>query len=357
MERTVNLYLQGMEFSEPQAHEDMVLFPVRSNLNPGPDYITMSEALELGILEVSEVSAGGSVPELRATNKGQQPILLLDGEELKGAMQNRVLNTTIMIAPGTTVIIPVSCVEAHRWHSHTLRMESSNHVMNYMSRLKKIEQVNRNLEADRSFFADQHEIWADIDLMARKLNVQSPTSAMSDIYEARAKDLEDYLKAFYLVPGQKGWLVFIGGKPVGLEFISREAAFGRLFQKLLKSYVLEAVSLKYDELKRTKRQKKNAGVEKQSQNKKITGSIPSLERAQAFLKEAASCQEKRYPSIGMGYSCCYLGNRIVGASLEVDSSIIHLVFFAMDDGKRNKNDQNENFPRLHLRRSYLFKME
>lgn len=216
----------------------MVLFPIRSRLNPGPDYMTISEALEQGTLEISEINARGSVPKLKATNQGLRPILLIDGEELKGAKQNRVLNTSIMIAPGTTSVIPVSCVKARRWDGSTLHMERSNHLMTHEIRHKKMEQVNLNLKANRSFRADQFQIWKDIELIACKLDSHSPTSAMSDIYEARAKDLDDYLKAFSLVPGQQGWLVFIGGKPVGLEFFSRESAFGRLFQKLLKSYVL-----------------------------------------------------------------------------------------------------------------------
>ena len=43
---------------------------------------------------ITEVSEGGSVPELRVVNKGDARILVLDGEELRGAKQNRVLNTT-----------------------------------------------------------------------------------------------------------------------------------------------------------------------------------------------------------------------------------------------------------------------
>jgi len=346
-----------MEFAEPQVHENMVLFAVRSKLNPGPDYIPLLEALEQGLLEVSEVSAGGSVPELKATNKGQKPTLMLDGEELKGAKQNRVLNTTIMIAPGTTIVIPVSCVEAGRWHGRSLRMESSDHVMAHGIRQKKMEQVNRNLETGRSFIANQSEIWADIDRMAFSLNVQSSTAAMSDIYEARAKDLEDYLKAFSLVEGQKGLLVFMGGKPVGLEFISRDTAFRRLYQKLLKSYVLEAVSLKYEELMKHELKKGEGRENKQKRNadKEKAEGLPGLVQALAFVEEAVNTQEKRYPSIGMGYSCRYLGNRMVGAALEVDGSIPHLAFFAMEDrtGGKMKSD-DENYPGPRIRRDYMF---
>jgi hypothetical protein len=43
------------------------------------------------------------------------PVLILDGEELVGATQNRIADLTIVVAAGQTRRIPVSCVEAGRW--------------------------------------------------------------------------------------------------------------------------------------------------------------------------------------------------------------------------------------------------
>ncbi len=352
MERTVNFYLRGMELGNPQAHEDMVLFPITARLNPGPDYITLDEALEKGLFEVGEVGPGGSVPELKATNKGEKPVLLLDGEELRGARQNRVLNTTIMIGPKTPVVIPVSCVEAHRWHGPSLRMERSDHVMAHQIRRKKMDQVHRNLEVNRTFRADQSEIWADIDRMAFSLQVESPTGAMSDIYEAMEKDFKSYLQAFALVPEQKGLLVFIESQPLGLEFVSRDTAFSRLYQKLLKSYILEAISLKYE----NKAGKK--GGQKNKENSK-EGSGVSPEQARAFIETAGQCEEKRFQSIGLGVSCRYRGNSMVGAALEIEGSVPHLAFFSISNGKAQNRSwgQEENFPQLRLRKRYLFDEE
>lgn len=349
MERTVNFYLQGMELGKPQQHENMVLFPITSGLNQGPDYITLAEALENSLFEVGEVGPGGSVPELKATNKGEKPVLLLDGEELRGAKQNRVLNTTIMVGPKSSVVIPVSCVEAHRWHGSSLRMERSDHIMVNQIRRKKMDQVHRNLEANRSFRANQGQIWADINYMACRLQVESPTGAMSDIYEAREKDLEAYLKAFTLVPGQKGLLVFIEGQPVGLEFVSRDTAFSRLYQKLLKSYVLEAVSLKYE-----KKAAEKSGQKGQENSE--NGSRVSPEEAWAFIENAGRCEEKRFQSIGLGVSCRYRSESLVGAALEVEGSVPHLAFFAIDNGQESKrsSNQDEKFPQIRIRKRYLF---
>jgi len=55
------------------------------------------------------------VPELKVISQSDRPILLLDGEELVGAKQNRVLNTTILLREKAETNIQVSCVEQGRW--------------------------------------------------------------------------------------------------------------------------------------------------------------------------------------------------------------------------------------------------
>ncbi len=76
-----------------------------------PGYTTLDDALAQGCAEITEVSDQGRVPELRFLNTGDKPILLLDGEELVGAKQNRVLNLTILAPADDAIMIPVTCVE------------------------------------------------------------------------------------------------------------------------------------------------------------------------------------------------------------------------------------------------------
>ncbi|MDI6844974.1 MAG: hypothetical protein QME28_02430 [Candidatus Saccharicenans sp.] len=351
-ERIIDLYLLGMEICEPQTHEEMALFPLKSQLPEGPDYITFSEALEQGVLEVTEVGPEGFVPELKAINRGKKAVLLLDGEELKGAKQNRVLNTTILVPGKSTITIPVSCVEAHRWHGQTLRMHASENVMASMIRRKKMEHVHNNLERIRSFEADQGDIWSMIDHLACSLETKSTTSAMSDIFNQKENEMESYLKSFNLIPGQKGLLVFLSGNPLGLDFISRESAFARLYRKLLRSYVLEALALKAEKTGR----KDSSGSSKKESTPQFA---PDKEQARAFLEEATRCQEKRFRSIGLGTDCRYRSETIIGAALEVDGSIPHLAFFPLNDSRNKslKDKDDENFPGLRVRKSYLFSRE
>jgi hypothetical protein len=321
----------------------MVVFPLFSKQSEGPEYLTMSDALEKGSLVIGEVSAGGSVPELKAVNKGREAVLMLDGEELVGAKQNRVLNTTIMVGPGSSVVIPVSCVEQSRWRGADLRMERSENVMAASLRSKKVASVNRNLEASDSYMADQDMIWSGVRKCADELGVNSPTGAMRDIYEARKKDLDDYLQAFSPVLRQKGLLVFIKGKPAGLDFVSRETAFARLFNKLLRSYVLETLL--------AGRRGPRGAIVVEDKNIGGAGAGASADRAAAFLEEASRCEEKRFASIGLGHSCRYRGKRLVGAGLEVDGSMPHLAFFSLNgaDERTHGPSGGDNFPRLRTR--------
>src|SRR5437762_1929996 len=73
-------------------------------------YRTLSEAIALGEVLVNERSQA-SVGELRVVNNGALPVLILDGEEVVGGLQNRVVNTTLLIPAKTIFDLPVSCIE------------------------------------------------------------------------------------------------------------------------------------------------------------------------------------------------------------------------------------------------------
>ena len=61
-------------------------------------YLTLDEALATGLSSVTEISESGSVPELLVKRGSPKPVLILDGEELVGAKQNRIVNLTILVA-------------------------------------------------------------------------------------------------------------------------------------------------------------------------------------------------------------------------------------------------------------------
>ena len=97
MEAIVKGNIEGIKFGELQVHGHVAVMPIINTNGLGPDYLTLKEAMEGRFLRVTEITDGGSVPELKVINEGDRHVLLRDGEELSGAKQNRVLNNTILL--------------------------------------------------------------------------------------------------------------------------------------------------------------------------------------------------------------------------------------------------------------------
>ncbi len=120
---SIRNFLLSLKPGEPLVHKQMAMFPLLNDkAGKKRDYLNLDEALEAGSAQVSEVSEDGSVPELSFANLGDKPVLLIEGEELIGAKQNRTLNVSILAPAGKTIPIPVSCVERGRWGYSNDRM-------------------------------------------------------------------------------------------------------------------------------------------------------------------------------------------------------------------------------------------
>jgi len=127
MDRIFSAYLDGVNLGSPVSHGGMTVFPVFAPpVAEEHEYLTMSEAMEdLGVLHITEISEAGDVPELMAVNNGKGAILMIDGELLVGAKQDRVVNTTILLPPESKTVIPVSCTEHGRWNYTSREFQST----------------------------------------------------------------------------------------------------------------------------------------------------------------------------------------------------------------------------------------
>jgi hypothetical protein len=98
----------------PVTYDKLTVFPLFLEAPARSNYRLAEEALADGSAVVEEVTEGGSVPNLAVDNKGETLVLFVEGQELRGAKQNRVLNTSVLIAAKTKTVLPVSCVEQGR---------------------------------------------------------------------------------------------------------------------------------------------------------------------------------------------------------------------------------------------------
>ena len=65
--------------------------------------------------------------------------------KLVGAKQNRIVNTTILIQPKSTTVIPVSCVEQGRWSYDSPHFFSQKRMMSPGLRAMKARQVHESV--------------------------------------------------------------------------------------------------------------------------------------------------------------------------------------------------------------------
>lgn len=290
-----------------QRHEHVTVFPVIADAT-GPAYIALATALQRGEVTITEVSESGSVPTLQVTNTGSSMVLILDGEELVGARQNRVLNTSVLIAPEGKVVVPVSCVEQGRWRYEDRTFSDSDAVMARKGRAGKSRSVSENLRARQSFASDQGKVWEDVASMLHEVNAESPTGAMREAYTKIETPLTAWVSRFPVVPGQVGMVCFVGEKAIGLDIVSQPSVYGELHGKLLRSYLMEALA-----------GGPSAGL-----------SGPTMESAVGFLTGLTDLDESCYPSPGIGVDLRYAGPEVCGSALVCDDIGIHCAFFADD---------------------------
>jgi hypothetical protein len=237
----IRMFLEKVKLGGKQNHLNMTLIPLLAPDAGEPDYQILEEALSQGVVEITEVSQGGSVPDLKLINKSAHKLLVVDGEELVGAKQNRIVNATFLIAGQTEITIPVSCVEQGRWSYRSQKFASGEKVMPPSMRLKNQKAVAMNLKEGIGYRSDQGMIWNELAMKSERMATHSPTGAMADLFEGQKDRMGEYLKAFRLVDCQVGAVFAVNGEVVGLEYFGYQQTFRKFFPKLVQSYALDAL--------------------------------------------------------------------------------------------------------------------
>ena len=321
-------FIANLKLARKQVHRNLTLFPLLAPEGNVPDYLILDQALEREAIRITEVDREGSVPDLKLVNRGNTDILILEGEELVGAKQNRVVNATFLIAGGAEVILPVSCVEQGRWHQDSEHFQSGGKVMPSAMRRNHQQDLMCKLESGEGYRSDQGRIWDDIADQSRRLRVDSKTSAMADIYERYDADLDGYVQGFSRAECQAGAVFAIAGKVVGLEAFGFRDTFDRFFGKLVKSYALDAIDAQADE--------------------KCGSAAPR--DARRFLTSAAKGRSESHSSIGRGETVTTASRSVIGAALVENGRVLHLSAFKKGSGDKDRLTGYQRYSQRRQRR-------
>ena len=324
----VQSFLSGARPSEPLSCGGLAVFPLQSPVDAKVDYLLLGEALAANLVSVREVSESGSVPELFVENHADRPVLIIDGEELIGAKQNRVANLTLLVPAAKTTTIPVSCVEAGRWSRQSQEFALAERLEFARGRAEKLASVHQSMRSTGGRRSDQGRVWRNIAEKAANMGAESATSAMSAIYEKHSRGLDELVRQFQALEGQSGAVFAIGNSVCGLDAFDKPSTFATLLPKLVRSYGIDAMEL---------------GVNHEA--------APAIEDVSAFLKNLAAGKIEEHPAVGLGDDIRIEARDVIAGGLVAESSLLHLAAFN-EPRRRNENaGDRSSFADYRQRRS------
>ena len=272
---------------EPITHSNLAVFPITGNPGaPAGAYLTLDEGLTAGTVEVTELGAGlvrrrpgtprpdqAQVNKLALINHSKQPLLLLAGEIVTGGKQDRVVTADRIVLPGAELPLDVFCVEPGRWHGSSHAFGTKNlmaapsvrqkaAVAQDQSAVWAANEVARSGMVDRMAADARERAQSDAPgtvaetVVVEALAALSTTTsyavleadgplkrAIDETSNSLQRDYEKALREALREQKVTGVVVAINGEVVWADVFANEKLFEQYWPKLLRSYVVEAMSV------------------------------------------------------------------------------------------------------------------
>lgn len=303
----------SVTLAPPQRHGVLTVYPLTdtgapefSRVSELP-YMLMKDAIEEGMLTVTEVGAG-SVPEVVAVNSGDLDVLILDGEQLIGARQNRMTNRSIVVPARSEVEIPVSCMEQGRWRFTSRVFSSSPHyspsgVRRHARAVEAGLAKARRRAAPEVLAKAQSRVWQEISHYGSTTGAFTPTGALDEIYEQKSPEVDDWVASFPQIDGQVGVLAFAGDRVLGMDVIGSQDLYAMVHERLVTGYIMDALA-----------------------SRTVPTNAADDGHAAAFLEQVSAAPRVEAPTVGRG-TYRVLAEGVLGGELEDQSRLVHLSSF------------------------------
>ena len=295
---------KDIELLSPQVHENLAIIPLKTE-RPYIDVLSLKKGLELGLVKVKECE-NSQVNTLIVKNRAVTPLILIDGEEIVGGDQNRIVNSTILVDAKSTMEIPVSCSEKGRW-AYKSEFKQSNYIANYKTRRAKEY-------ASRSNPHVQDVIWSSINQLEVENSFASPTSAMEESYENLKVDHDKIINEFKIADGQNGVLVIVDGEITGFELFLNPEIYREFHEKILKSYLIDS----------------------KINNRTFTVNVDA---ARETISSALESPFEKRPPIGLEEIFEFENSKGIGTLYSYRDQIIHMSYFKkLQESFKDKTD-------------------
>lgn len=269
--------------ASPVTYQNLTIFAVVSSQDADTsDFVTLDEALASGDVVVSEqgdylrrsrdgripsgFSTGPQVNQLVLVNRGKRPLLLLAGEVVSGGKQDRIIGKDRIVPIGAAPLpLDVFCVEHGRWTGASDQFSAANMM------------VHPSVREEAAVEQNQSQVWAAVRGEAKRVgNAESVTvettapqisrEALSDaisstgtqsyqrIYKSSpigtsVEDVAEEISRRFArstggLKGERvvGVVAAFGDEVAWSDIFASSALFGAYWPKLLRSYVVEAMT-------------------------------------------------------------------------------------------------------------------
>ncbi len=294
MSNNLENWVSKLSFGEEKSYKNLSFIPVTSKNGSELEFLTLTGAIKDDLIEVKELEGHAIVPEISVKNKGGGYVLIIDGDHLIGAKQNRVVNKTIIIPPESETKIPVSCTEQGRWRLVSEKFSKSKYGA--PSTIRSIFKQKR---------AAQEEVWEEVEKRMYSFDVHSPTSSLEEVYGELDSSIEEYKKVISPVPSQVGFIVFINGEFSGLDILGDSNLFSQLYNDLINGYIIDAVY---------------------KANNKKEKTVPDIDK-QKIIKDLLRIKTKAAKSIGVEKRRGIQGKKVAGEFITFERKPVHLAIF------------------------------
>jgi hypothetical protein len=228
-------FYSKLDVGEPAVHGNLAFYPVYL---PGGgeklgDVLTMAEAAETGKFKIAELEEGASVNNLEVRNDTDKYVVLLAGEMIRGAKQDRIISYDTVIPPGGKFDVDAFCVEAGRW------TEVSEHFTH------KKEMAPASVRATAQGKQDQGQVWAEVSKVNADRGTVTGTDALTASYDdpefqADVKKYEKALSDFAKKREVVGVIVVAEGEVKAGDVFANHDLFAAVWPGLLTSYAMDA---------------------------------------------------------------------------------------------------------------------
>jgi hypothetical protein len=265
---------------DPISYENLTVFPVVASSGYDTNaFLTLEDGLSSGEVTVREQGFetmyrnrdgsrpvtqnydGPSVNQLVLVNHSKRPLLLLAGELVSGGKQDRVIGKDRIVAPFAEPLpLDVFCVEHSRWSSGSQFNEAKTIVHPSVREQAAVKQrqgdvwaaVTAGSTAPRAMAAPAPQVNAEV--ISEAVQVEAPTQSYSKIYgsprvgssvDALVSEIQrKFRKETAGLKGERvvGVVVAYGGEAAWSDIFASDALFESYWNKLLRSYAVEAVA-------------------------------------------------------------------------------------------------------------------